>query len=181
MPTYALSMLGFRLFGEPASGALFSQGIRGFWTTVMILDGEFCTEKAFGKVIMNIKGEFDVKLSPMDTYAKASGEIKLGRMSLDKTFHGPLSAISKGEMLSAMTRVKGSAGYVAIEQVTGTLNGKNGTFVFQHFGTMDNGKDRLILEVVPDSGEYGLIGLTGKMEIKIEGGKHFYSFDFELK
>ena len=130
---------------------------------------------------MKITGEFDVKLNPIDTYAKASGGIKLGRMSMNKTFHGDLSATSQGEMLSAMTSVKGSAGYVAIEQVTGILSGKKGSFVFQHFGIMDKGKDRLILEVVPDSGEGELLGLTGKMKIKIEAGKHFYSFNFEIK
>ena len=127
---------------------------------------------------MIIKGEFDVKLNPIETYTKGHGAIKLGRMSIDKTFRGELSATSQGEMLSARTPVKGSAGYVAIEQVIGTLCGKKGSFVFQHFGVMDNGKDRLILEVVPDSGEDELVGLTGKMEIKIESGKHFYSFDF---
>ncbi len=129
---------------------------------------------------MIIKGEFEVKLNPIDTYAKGSGGIKLGRMSIDKTFRGDLSATSSGEMLSAMTSVKGSAGYVAIEQVTGTLSGKKGSFVLQHFGVMDKGKDRLILEVVPDSGENELVGLTGKMEINIEAGKHYYSFEFEL-
>ena len=129
---------------------------------------------------MIIKGEFEVKLNPIETYAKGTGGISLGRMSIDKTFRGELSATSKGEMLSAMTSVKGSAGYVAIEHVVGTLHGKKGSFVLQHFGTMDKGKDRLVLEVVPDSGEGELIGLTGKMEIKIEAGKHFYSFDFEI-
>lgn len=130
---------------------------------------------------MIIKGEFEVKLNPIETYAKSSNGIKLGRMSMDKTFRGELSATSKGEMLSAMTPVKGSAGYVAMEQVTGLLIGKSGSFVLQHFGTMDKGKDRLILEVVPDSGEGELDGLTGKMEIQIEAGKHFYSFDFDFK
>ena len=130
---------------------------------------------------MIVLGEFDVKLNPLETYATGSEGIKLGRMSLDKTFYGGLSATSKGEMLSAMTLVKGSAGYVAIEQVSGTLNEKRGSFVFQHFGIIDQGKDRLVLEVVPDSGTGELVGLIGKMEINIEGGKHFYSFDFKLK
>jgi hypothetical protein len=130
---------------------------------------------------MIVRGEFDVRLNPLEAYATGLEGIKLGRMSLDKTFHGNLSATSKGEMLSAMTSVKGSAGYVAIEQVSGTLNGQKGSFVFQHFGIMDQGKDRLVLEVVPDSGAGELMGLVGKMEIKIDGGKHFYSFDFELK
>lgn len=129
---------------------------------------------------MILEGEFEAKLSPIESYAKGSGGVNLGRMSIDKIFRGELSATSQGEMLSAMTSVKGSAGYVAIEQVVGTLQGKKGSFVLQHFGTMDKGKDRLILEVVPDSGEGDLVGLTGKMKIKIEDGKHFYSFDFEI-
>ncbi|MBN8538418.1 MAG: DUF3224 domain-containing protein [Deltaproteobacteria bacterium] len=129
---------------------------------------------------MQIRGEFEVKLNPIESYAKGSNGVKLGRMSIDKTFRGELSATSKGEMLSAMTSVKGSAGYVAIEYVTGSLSDKKGSFVLQHFGTMDKGKDRLILEVVPDSGEGDLIGLTGKMEINIEAGKHYYNFNFEL-
>ncbi|HBX67430.1 MAG TPA: DUF3224 domain-containing protein, partial [Balneolaceae bacterium] len=88
----------------------------------------------------------------MDGYAEGKGGITLNRMSIDKTFHGDLDATSKGEMLSAMTPVKGSAGYVAMEQVTGKLSGKRGGFVLQHFGIMDKGNDRLVLEVVPDSG-----------------------------
>ncbi len=129
---------------------------------------------------MKVSGEFEVNLKPLDTYTQGSDGINLGRMSIDKTFSGELEATSKGEMLSAMTTVKGSAGYVAIEQVSGSLAGKNGSFVLQHFGTMNHGKDRLILEVVPDSGTGQLSGLSGKMSIKIEDGKHFYKFEYEL-
>lgn len=129
---------------------------------------------------MKIRGEFDVKLMPMDTYAKGTDGIKLARMSIDKTFRGDLSAKSQGEMLSAMTSTKGSAGYAAIELVVGSLMGKDGSFVLQHFGTMDKGKSRLILEVVPDSGGGELVGIAGKMQIEITGGKHFYEFEFEI-
>jgi hypothetical protein len=101
-------------------------------------------------------------------------------MSIDKTFHGELEAISQGEMLSAMTATQGSAGYVAIEQVSGTLSGKKGSFVLQHFGTMNKGGDILILEVIPDSGSGELTGLTGRMKINIEDGQHFYEFEYEL-
>ncbi len=83
-------------------------------------------------------------------------------------------------MLSAMTSTQGSAGYVAIEQVTGELEGKKGSFVLQHFGTMDKGRDRLILEVIPDSAAGELAGLTGRMAIRIEDGQHFYDFEYEL-
>jgi hypothetical protein len=106
--------------------------------------------------------------------------VNFGRMSIDKTFHGELEATSKGEMLSAMTAVKGSAGYVAIEHVIGILSGKEGSFVLQHFGIMDKGQGRLMLEVVPDSGAGELSGLLGAMEINIEDGQHFYEFDYEL-
>lgn len=129
---------------------------------------------------MKISGEFEVKLNPMDGYAEGKDGIKLSRMSIDKTFHGELNATSKGEMLSAMTHVRGSAGYVAIEQVQGKLAAKKGSFVLQHFGVMDNGEDRLMLEVVPDSGTDELKGLTGKMAIIIEDGKHFYEFEYQL-
>jgi|TARA_R100000963_G_C4644103_1_gene107894 hypothetical protein len=129
---------------------------------------------------MKVTGKFEVKLNPIDGYAEGKGGITLNRMSIDKTFHGDLDATSKGEMLSAMTPVKGSAGYVAMEQVTGKLSGKRGGFVLQHFGIMDKGNDRLVLEVVPDSGTDELEGLTGKMSINIKDGKHFYEFEYEL-
>ena len=129
---------------------------------------------------MQAKGEFEVNLQPLDAYITGEDEINLGRMSIDKIFSGDLAANSKGEMLSAMTAVKGSAGYVAIEQVKGSLSGKDGSFVLQHFATMSHGKNRLVLEVVPDSGAGELIGLSGKMSIKIENGKHYYEFDYEF-
>ncbi|MDF1779910.1 MAG: DUF3224 domain-containing protein [Alcanivoracaceae bacterium] len=127
---------------------------------------------------MKISGKFDVTLKPMETYAEGVEGSNLGRMSIDKTFHGDLSAESKGEMLNVMTPVKGSAGYVAIEQVSGSLFDKRGTFVLQHFGTMSGGNDNLILEVVPDSGTGELTGLTGKMEIRVENSQHFYDFEY---
>lgn len=129
---------------------------------------------------MIIKGTFEVKMQPLPPYATGSEGVALGRLSIDKTFHGDLDAQSRGEMLSAMTGVNGSAGYVAIEQVEGTLNGQHGTFVLQHFGQMQNGKTRLVLEVVPDSGTGQLKGLSGTMAIIIEDGKHFYEFDCTL-
>lgn len=128
---------------------------------------------------MKISGTFDVNLAPLESGLTGTDGINFGRMSIDKTFHGELQACSKGEMLSAMSAVKGSAGYVAIEQVSGSLCGKKGSFVLQHFGTMDKGQGRLILEVVPDSGAGELSGLVGTMYIDITDGKHFYTFDFE--
>jgi len=120
-------------------------------------------------------GTFEVKLNPQTPY-----EASLGRMSIDKQFHGDLEAASKGEMLSMMTAVKGSAGYVAMELVSGALHGRKGTFVLQHSGTMTRGAPQLSVSVVPDSGTGQLAGLQGTMIIKIEGGKHFYEFEYTL-
>lgn len=130
---------------------------------------------------MRATGEFDVNLQPLEPYAQASEGIKLSRLSIDKTFTGDLMATSRGEMLSAVTAVAGSAGYVAIEQVTGTLHGKSGSFVLQHSGTMARGESQLVLEIVPDSGAGELAGLSGSMTIRIEGGKHFYVFEYEIR
>ena len=129
---------------------------------------------------MKVTGTFNVTLNPQEAYATGVDNVNLGRMSIDKTFSGDLHGISQGEMLSAMTSVQGSAGYVAIEQVTGTLGDKKGSFVLQHFGTMDQGKDSLILEVVPDSGSGELQGLSGKMSITITDGVHHYEFEYHL-
>ncbi|WP_404342128.1 DUF3224 domain-containing protein [Pseudoalteromonas mariniglutinosa] len=127
-----------------------------------------------------VSGQFTVKMNPIGGYAQGKHGINLGRMSIDKTFTGGLEGTSQGEMLSAMTATQGSAGYVAIEQVIGQLQGKQGSFVLQHFGTMAKGKDRLILEVVPDSGSDQLEGLTGEMIIRIDGGVHYYDFEYQL-
>ncbi|MGH8274533.1 MAG: DUF3224 domain-containing protein [Gammaproteobacteria bacterium] len=127
---------------------------------------------------MKITGKFEVRINPLDSYAQGMDGISLGRMSIDKSFSGDLEATSKGEMLTAMTSVKGSAGYVAIEQVSGILSGRHGSFVLQHFGTMDKGSDRLTLEVVQDSGTDELAGLTGAMTIRIEDGQHWKRLDF---
>ena len=104
----------------------------------------------------------------------------MGRMTIDKQFHGDLEATSKGQMLTAQTDTKGSAGYVAIERVTGTLKGRSGTFVLQHTGTMNRGVPQLSITVVPDSGTGQLAGLAGKMDIKIIEGKHSYEFEYIL-
>ena len=122
-------------------------------------------------------GRFEVKLTPQTTDDK---DTALGRMSIDKQFHGDIEGTSKGEMLTGMTSVKGSAGYVAIEKVSGTLQGKRGTFILQHTGTMNRGVPQLSITVVPDSGTDELAGLAGTMAIKITDGKHSYEFDYTL-
>lgn len=122
-------------------------------------------------------GTFEVKLNPQDDKPEDS---TISRMTIDKEFHGELEGISKGQMLAAGTAVQGSAGYVAIEKVSGTLHGLNGTFVLQHSGTMTRGKPELSVSVVPDSGTDQLKGLEGRMMIKIENGKHFYVFQYVI-
>ena len=126
-----------------------------------------------------VTGPFEVKLAPQPMSAGVESP-PLGRMSIEKRFFGDLAATSRGEMLSAGTAVKGSAGYVAIEQVTGTLLGRAGTFVLMHTGVMDRGAPQLSIRVVPDSGTGALTGLTGTMSITIADGRHTYDFDFTL-
>lgn len=128
---------------------------------------------------MRASGAFEVKLTPQPA-APGIEAANLGRMTIDKRFSGDLEAHSLGEMLSAMGNVQGSAGYVAIERVTGTLHGKQGSFVLQHTGTMDRGAPSLSVHVVPDSGTGALTGLSGSMQIQIEQGNHFYTFDYSL-
>jgi hypothetical protein len=130
-------------------------------------------------VTTRASGTFDVKLNPQSSEEDADGT-GLGRLSIDKQFHGDLDATSKGEMLSAGTSVKGSAGYVAIERVRGTLQGRTGTFILQHSGTMTRGAPQLTITVVPDSGTGGLEEISGMMTINIVKGKHFYEFDYTL-
>ena len=120
-------------------------------------------------------GTFEVKLVP-----QPAGEDSLGRMTIDKQFHGDLEATSKGQMLSFGSPVKGSAGYVAMEQVNGKLNGLIGTFVLQHSATMTRGAPELSVTVVPDSGTGELAGLSGKMNIIIADKKHSYEFDYTI-
>lgn len=125
------------------------------------------------------RGTFEVKLNPQPPEDKV-GDATIGRMSIAKQFHGDLDATSQGQMLMTGTKVQGSAGYVAIERVTGTLHGHSGTFALQHNGTMTRGAPQLTVSVIPDSGTGDLAGLAGQMEIKIADGKHSYDFEYTL-
>ncbi|MCI4326331.1 MAG: DUF3224 domain-containing protein [Thermoplasmata archaeon] len=118
-------------------------------------------------------------MEPQGAEHKAPGST-LGRMSIRKNFHGDLEATSRGEMLTAMTDVEGSAAYVALEQVNGTLGGRTGAFVLHHSGTMTRGAPKLVLVVVPDSGCGELEGLEGAMQIEIVDGEHSYVFEYQL-
>ena len=124
-------------------------------------------------------GTFDVKITPLANDSPAEGST-LGRMSIDKQFHGDIDATSRGEMLTAGTAIKNSAGYVAIERVTGTVHGRRGTFALQHNATMTRGEGKLAIIVVPDSGTGELTGLSGTLGIEITGGKQYYTFDYSL-
>ena len=121
-------------------------------------------------------GDFEVNLTPQPP----SNDSGIGRMAIDKTFTGDLAGSSVGEMLAFRSAVEGSAGYVAIEKVTGKLHGREGTFLLHHKGTMDRGAQEQSITVIPDSGTGQLDGLSGSMRIIIEDGKHLYEFDYDL-
>jgi hypothetical protein len=128
--------------------------------------------------MMRASGTFDVTLGSLPLHT--TREATLGRMALDKVLHGALEATSHGEMLTATTEVPGSAGYVAIERVTGTLDGRTGSFTLQHLGVMTRGVGEMSITVVPDSGSGELAGLAGRLTIHIVDGKHSYDFDYTL-
>jgi Protein of unknown function (DUF3224) len=128
---------------------------------------------------MHARGSFEVRMTPQAEADAADGST-LGRMALDKAYAGDLAGTGKGAMLSALTSVQGSAGYVAIERVSGTLHGRRGSFVLQHDGLMTRGARQLAIVVVPDSGSGELAGLAGRMDIQIADGRHSYTFDYEL-
>ena len=124
-------------------------------------------------------GTFEVRLAPQELSGpgEAAG---LGRLSIDKQFQGDLEATSTGEMLSAMTPVEGSAGYVALERVTGSLHGRSGAFTLQHSGLLARRASQLAITIVPDSGADELEGIAGTLEIRVEGGVHRYKLDYTL-
>ena len=141
----------------------------------LVFHGAF-TQSKQGKVMTNrASGTFEVKMSPQEA------DMSVGRMTIDKQFQGDLVGASKGQMLMASSEsVKNSAGYVAIEKVTGTLNGRRGSFYLQHNGVMTRGAGELTITVIPDSGTDQLTGLRGKMNIIIADGKHSYEFEYTL-
>ncbi len=122
-------------------------------------------------------GTFTVKIIPQPAEDNV-GDPAVGRMALDKEFQGLLQATSKGQMLALRTGVEGSAGYVAIERVIGSLGGRTGSFALQHSGTMNRGRPELLVSVIPDSGTGELVGLSGTMTIEIADGKHMYNFSY---
>lgn len=125
------------------------------------------------------RGTFEVKMTPQPAQ-EGVGDPGIGRMALDKQFHGDLEATGKGQMLAAGTDVPGSAGYVALERVSGTLHGRHGTFALQHSGTMTRGAPQLSITVVPDSGSGELLGLAGTLTTTISDGQHGYDLEYTL-
>ena len=132
-----------------------------------------------GRTPMQAKGTFEVELGPLETYTRDT-DAKIGRMSIDKTFAGDLVGTSQGEMLSGGSPAEGSAGYVAIERVTGAVGGRQGSFLLQHSGTMTPEAQTLTIGVVPASGTGELEGIAGAMSIEIEDGQHLYVFEYTL-
>ncbi len=131
-------------------------------------------------IMQHAKGQFDVTVAPQKPDNAPAEAAKISRMSIDKQFHGDLEGTSKGEMLAAMSDIKGSAGYVAMERVTGKLSGRTGSFVLQHHATMNRGVPALSVTVVPDSGTGELTAITGSMNINVTEGRHSYEFDYTL-
>ena len=132
-------------------------------------------------MVMRATGKFDVKITPQASDLAPEGP-NLGRMSIEKQYHGDLDATAKGEMITAAgIAVKESAAYSAVERVSGSLHGKKGTFALQHTGIMTRGTPSLNITVVPDSGTGELVGLTGKMDIIIEGKEHSYVLDCDIQ
>ena len=130
-------------------------------------------------MIRHAEGTFTVKTAPLPSDEATTGT-PIGRFGLDKDFHGDLEALSKGEMLGAGDLAKGTAGYVAIEHITGTLHGRSGSFALQHIGTMDRGKVQLSVTVVPGSGAGELAGIAGSMTITVAAGKHSHILEYTL-
>lgn len=122
-------------------------------------------------------GTFEIDLKPQ-SLAASEADTRLGRLSIDKQFYGDLAGTSQGEMLSVRTSVEDSAGYVAIEKVTGTLHGRQGTFILQHSSTLNRGGGEQSITVVPDSGTGELVELSGTMTIQNDGGEHRYTLEY---
>lgn len=137
-------------------------------------------EKGGKRVTQVAKGTFEVKVTPLPAEANV-GDPTISRLSLDKTWSGDIAGSSKGQMLGSQSETeKGSGGYVAIEHFTGTLQGKKGSFSLQHHGTMGGGKFEINVYVVPGTGTGDLAGISGTLKIIIDGGKHYYEFDYSL-
>jgi len=149
-----------------------------FLLSVIFLTIPLAAQKDSG-MTHHATGTFDVRVAPLDP-AFRFDDNAITRFSIDKQFHGDLEAASKGEMLAGGSPTKGSGGYVAIERVSGTIDGQTGTFLLQHKGTMQNGAYHMDVVVIPGSGTGQFTGIDGSMQIVIKDGKHSYDFAFTL-
>lgn len=145
---------------------------------VLTAGGLATAQQKDSAVSKHVAGSFDVKVIPQKD--EGIGDPTVARMALDKVYHGALDATGLGQMLAGMGAAKDSGTYVAIERVTGTLDGRKGSFAVHHVGVMDRGAQSLAITVIPDSGTEALTGITGSMTIEIKDGAHFYTFDYEL-
>jgi Protein of unknown function (DUF3224) len=136
-------------------------------------------EREVTKMANHANGTFEVTMSPQPAQ-EGVGDASVGRMAISKQFHGDLEGIGKGQMLAVGTPVDGSAGYVAMERVTGTVHGRQGSFALQHTGTLNRGTPKLSVTIVPDSGTDGLSGIAGKLDITIANGIHAYRLEYSL-
>ena len=134
--------------------------------------------------VVHATGSFDIKMTPNEPtdFEKAND---IARLTSDKTWHGDFEGVSHGEMITGSTASTGSMAYVAIERMTGRLNGRQGSFTFSHRATMMKGDapsaGELSVMVIPKSGTGELTGLTGSLIIHIDAqGKHTWSFDYSL-
>jgi hypothetical protein len=168
----------FTVSEEPMKRLVIVFGLTLAFLTVCVRADEKVRESTQMEKTMTARGTFDVKVTPQPQDDSAGGPF--GRLLLDKQFHGDLEAVSKGQMLAAQTAVEGSGAYVALELVAGTLNGKRGSFILQHKGTMRKGAYEMSVTVVPDSGTDELTGIAGTMKIIIEGSKHSYEFEYYM-
>ena len=125
---------------------------------------------------MNASGAFEITMLPQQDQ-----DFESGRLTIDKQYKGDLEGTGKGQMLSAHGHIEGSAAYVAIEKVEGSLHGKQGAFALQHRGVMDRGSPSLEVGIIPDSGTGELSGISGTMNIIIQDGQHFYELHYRIE
>ncbi|MGA9520483.1 MAG: DUF3224 domain-containing protein [Myxococcaceae bacterium] len=126
-----------------------------------------------------MKGTFEISMKSEPPYDTVDG-VSLGRACFDKRLSGPLQATSVVQMLAARTPVENSAGYVAVERIVGTLEGRSGSFVVVHTGLMNRGEQSLTITIVPDSGTGELAGISGRMNIQIVERQHHYELEYAL-
>lgn len=147
-------------------------------TLLTVVPGDQVAPPKGSSPMQHAAGTFDVKITPQKD--EGVGDATIGRMGIDKQYHGDLVGTGLGQMLAGMGEVKDSGAYVAIERVTGTVHGRTGSFAVHHLGVMDRGAQRLVITVIPDSGTGDFVGITGTMTIEIKGGSHYYTLDYTL-